>query len=341
MTILVTGGCGYIGSHTITDLLENGYDVVSVDNNSRSTMKLLEGAQKITGKQVVHYNVDLCNFEKTRAIFEKHSIQGIIHFAAFKAVDESMHEPLMYFQNNLVSQINMLRCAEEFKVPNFVFSSSCSVYGNADVIPVTEETPLKKAESPYGRTKQIGEDMIMDLARVSKSRFILLRYFNPVGAHPSAIIGEVPFGRPSNLIPAITQFAAGKLPALKVYGTDYETRDGSCLRDFIHVCDIAHAHTLAIDYLVKGSPGTNCELLNLGTGNGVTVLEAIRAFEKVTGKKLNYELADRRIGDVVAVYANNDKAKKLLNWIPQYSLDDMMKSAWDWEMAMAVTSRMN
>jgi UDP-glucose 4-epimerase len=334
MTILVTGGCGYIGSHTITDLLENGYDVVCVDNNSRSTTQLLEGAQKITGKQVTNYKVDLCNFEETRKVFEKHKIDGIIHFAAFKSVDESVGAPLLYFQNNLVSQINMLRCAEEFKVPNFVFSSSCSVYGNADEIPVTEETPLKKAESPYGRTKQIGEDMIMDLAKTSATKFILLRYFNPVGSHPSGIIGEVPFGKPSNLVPAITQFAAGKIPALKVFGTDYDTRDGSCMRDFIHVSDIAHAHTLAVDYLVKEKPANNCDILNLGTGNGVTVLEAIHAFERVSGKKLGYVLAERRPGDVVAVYANNDKAKRLLKWNPKYTLDDMMKTAWNWEQTL-------
>lgn len=335
MTILVTGGCGYIGSHTIADLLENGYDVISVDNNSRSTLQLLEGVQKIAGKKVTNYKTDLCNFDDTRKIFEQHKIDGIIHFAAFKSVDESVQHPLMYFQNNLVSQINILRCSEEFKVPHFVFSSSCSVYGNADVIPVTEETPLKKAESPYGRTKQIGEDMIHDLARISASKFVLLRYFNPAGAHPSAIIGEVPFGRPSNLVPAITQFAAGKLQALKVFGTDYATRDGSCIRDFVHVSDIAHAHTLAIDYLANKKPASNCEILNLGTGNGVTVLEAIHAFEKVTGKKLNYELAGRRPGDVVAVYANNSKARMLLNWIPRYNLDDMMKTAWQWELALS------
>ena len=333
--ILVTGGCGYIGSHTIVDLVENGYEVISVDNNSRSTTRLLEGVQKIAGREVTNYKTDLCNWEETRKLFERHPIDGIIHFAAFKSVDESVQHPLLYFQNNLVSQVNILRCAEEFKVPHFVFSSSCSVYGNADVIPVTEETPLKKAESPYGRTKQIGEDMIMDIAKISAAKFVLLRYFNPAGAHPSAIIGEVPFGRPSNLVPAITQFAAGKIPALKVYGTDYDTRDGSCIRDFIHVSDIAHAHTLAIDYLASKKTASNCEILNLGTGNGVTVLEAIHAFEKVTGKKLDYSLADRRPGDVVAVYANNNKAKQLLNWIPRYNLDDMMRTAWQWEQVLS------
>jgi UDP-glucose 4-epimerase len=335
MTILVTGGCGYIGSHTIADLLENGYDVVAVDNNSRSTTQLLDGVQKITGQKIVHYKTDLCDFEATRKVFEQHVIDGIIHFAAFKSVDESVQSPLLYFQNNLVSQINILRCCEEFKVPNFVFSSSCSVYGNADEIPVTEETVLKKAESPYGRTKQIGEDMIMDIAKVSAAKFVLLRYFNPVGAHPSAIIGEIPFGRPSNLIPAITQFAAGKLPALKVFGTDYDTRDGSCMRDFIHVCDIAHAHTLAIAYLMNKKTGSNCEILNLGTGNGVTVLEAIHAFEKVSGKNLSYTLAERRPGDVVAVYANNNKAKNLLGWTPRFGLEDMMRTAWKWEEVLS------
>lgn len=333
-TILVTGGCGYIGSHTMVDLIENGYDVISIDNNSRSTTRLLEGAQKITDRKITNYPVDLCDVEALQKVFRKHQIKGIIHFAAFKSVDESVEKPLAYFQNNLVSQINMLRCAEEFDVPHFVFSSSCSVYGNADVIPVTEETPLKKAESPYGRTKQVGEDMIMDVAKVSTRRFILLRYFNPTGAHPSGIIGEMPFGKPSNLVPAITQFAAGKLPALKVYGNDYDTRDGSCIRDFIHVSDIAHAHTLAIGYMAKQTSGNNCEIFNLGTGNGVTVLEAIHAFEKVTGKKLDYTIADRRPGDIVAVYANNDKARQKLNWIPKFDLNDMMKTAWKWENAL-------
>ncbi len=337
-TIVVTGGCGYIGSHTIVDLVENGYDVISIDNNSRSTTRLLDDSEKITGKKIINYNANLCDFAATRQIFERHKVQGIIHFAAFKSVDESVQSPLLYFQNNLISQINILRCADEFKIPHFVFSSSCSVYGNADVIPVTEETALKKAESPYGRTKQIGEDMIMDFAKISETSFILLRYFNPTGAHPSAVIGEVPFGRPSNLVPAITQFAAGKLLDLKVYGTDYDTRDGSCIRDFVHVSDIAHAHTLAIDYLVNKKNKTNCEIFNLGTGNGVTVLETIHAFERITGKKLNYSIAERRSGDIVSIYANNDKAKKLLNWHLKFDLDDMMKTAWDWELVLSRTS---
>jgi UDP-glucose 4-epimerase len=335
MTILVTGGCGYIGSHTLVDLIANGYDVISIDNNSRSGKQLLEGACKITGREIVNYQIDICDYTALRQIFEKHQIDGIIHFAAFKSVDESVQQPLLYFNNNLVSQINILRCCQEFNISNFVFSSSCSVYGNADVIPVTEETILKKAESPYGRTKQIGEDMLRDIAAVSNCNFILLRYFNPAGAHPSAIIGEIPHGRPSNLVPAITQFAIGKIPQLKVFGTDYDTRDGSCIRDFVHVCDIAHAHTLAMNYLVEKSNKSNYEIFNLGTGNGVTVLETITAFEAVAGKKLAYEFDDRRPGDVVAVYANNDKAKSLLQWIPTYNLRDIMLTAWEWELRLS------
>ena len=334
MTILVTGGCGYIGSHTAVDLIENGYEVIIVDNNSRSGNQLLEGAQKITDKKITHYKTDVCNEEEVRDIFRQHKIDGIIHFAAFKSVDESVKEPLLYFQNNLVSQINILRCSEEFGIKNFVFSSSCSVYGNAKEIPVTETTILEKTESPYGRTKQMGEDIIRDLAQASLSNFILLRYFNPAGAHPSAVIGEVPFGRPSNLVPAITQFAKGKLRELKVFGTDYATRDGSCIRDFVHVCDIAHAHTLAMNYLVQQNNQTNCEVFNLGTGNGVTVLETIKAFEAVTDKKLDYQLAERRAGDVVAVYANNDKARNLLGWQPKYDLQDIMRTAWKWEQKL-------
>lgn len=334
MKVLVTGGCGYIGSHTIVDLLQNGYEVICVDNNSRSGLSLLEGARSITGKDIPFHQADICDYEALRSVFSQYEIGGVIHFAAFKSVDESVKQPLLYFQNNLVSQINMLRCCTEFGIKNFVFSSSCSVYGNADVIPVTEETVLKVAESPYGRTKQIGEDMIHDIAKVSEASYILLRYFNPAGAHPSAVIGEVPFGRPSNLVPAITQFAAGKLPQLKVFGTDYDTRDGSCIRDFVHVSDIAHAHTLAMDYLVNNKNQSNCEIFNLGTGNGVTVLETIAAFESITGKKLDYKLDDRRPGDVVAVYANNDKARNLLNWIPAYSLEDIMRTAWAWELKL-------
>jgi len=333
-TILVTGGCGYIGSHTIVDLIENGYDVISVDNNSRSNPGMLTGIESITGKKVKNYKVDLCNFDDTFAIFHENDIRGVIHFAAYKAVGESVEKPLLYFENNLTSLINLLKCVQEFETPYFVFSSSCTVYGNPDQIPVTEKTPPKPAESPYGYTKQMGEQIINEFAKSIGTHCILLRYFNPVGAHPSIKIGEMPIGKPQNLVPAITQTAIGKLDKMTVYGNDYDTRDGSCLRDFIHVSDIAHAHTLAIKYLEEEKNTGLCEVFNLGSGNGVTVLEAIHAFEKVSGTKLNYEIGPRRTGDVIAIYANNDLARKLLGWDPQYSLEDMMRTAWEWEQRL-------
>ncbi len=338
--ILVTGGCGYIGSHTIVDLVENGFDVISVDNNSRSSAQILQGVEKITGKKVKNYKVDLCNFDDTFAIFaENEDIEGIIHFAAYKAVGESVEQPLMYFENNLVSLINLLKCVQEFHIPYFVFSSSCTVYGNPDVIPVTEATPPKPAESPYGYTKQMGEQIINEFSKASHSQSILLRYFNPVGAHPSVAIGELPIGKPNNLVPVITQTAIGKLPQLTVFGDDYPTRDGSCLRDFIHVCDIAHAHTLALEFLIKGKTNKRCEVFNLGTGNGVTVLEAIKAFEEVSGQKLNYVIGPRRSGDVVAIYANNDYARTQLNWDIKFSLNDMLGTAWKWEQRLKVDEK--
>ena len=302
--ILVTGGCGYIGAHTIVDLIENGYDPICVDNNSRSTPVLLEGIRKITGVKVKNYKVDLCNFDDTHAIFQENpEIEGIIHFAAYKSVGESVIQPLLYFENNIVSLINILKCVKEFEVPYFIFSSSCTVYGNPDEIPVTESTPMKSAESPYGYTKQIGEQIVSEVTKGIFTQSILLRYFNPVGAHPSSMIGEIPLGRPENLVPAITQTAIGKLPQMKVYGNDYPTRDGSCVRDYIHVCDIAHAHTLALQYLMTQKNNKRCEVFNLGSGTGVTVLEAIQAFEKVSGVQLNYIIGPKRAGDVVAVYA--------------------------------------
>jgi UDP-glucose 4-epimerase len=333
-TILVTGGCGYIGSHTIVDLIKNGYDVISVDNNSRSNPGMLTGIESITGKKIKNYKVDLCNFDDTFAIFHENDIRGVIHFAAFKAVGESVEKPLLYFENNLTSLINLLKCVQEFETPYFVFSSSCTVYGNPDQIPVTEKTPPKPAESPYGYTKQMGEQIINEFAKSIGTHCILLRYFNPVGAHPSIKIGEMPIGKPQNLVPAITQTAIGKLEKMTVYGNDYDTRDGSCLRDFIHVSDIAHAHTLAIKYLEEEKNTGLCEVFNLGSGNGVTVLEAIHAFEKVSGTKLNYEIGPRRTGDVIAIYANNDLARQLLGWNPQYSLEDMMRTAWEWEQRL-------
>jgi UDP-glucose 4-epimerase len=332
-TILVTGGCGYIGAHTMVDLIENGYRVISIDNNSRSNPSILDGVKKITGIDVKNYKVNLCNFDETHAIFQENdNITGIIHFAAYKAVGESVEKPLEYYDNNLNSLINILRCAAEFNVPHFVFSSSCTVYGNPLSIPVTEDSPFQPASSPYGATKQMGEDIVQNTLRaVPNLKAVLLRYFNPVGAHPSIAIGELPIGKPQNLVPAITQTAIGKLPQMKVWGSDYDTKDGTCVRDYIHVCDIAHAHTLALQFLEKGNNKTNCEIFNLGTGEGYSVLELIKTFEKVSGVSLNYILAERRPGDVIAIYANNNKAKNELGWHTKYSVEDMMQSAWEWE----------
>lgn len=335
MKVLVTGGCGYIGAHTIVDLINHGFDVVSVDSNIRSTTQLLDGIEKITGKKIRNYKVDLCNLEDTHAVFhENRDIVGVIHFAALKTVPESVAEPLLYFNNNLISLVNILKCIKEFNVPNFVFSSSCSVYGNASDLPVVEETPLGEAQSPYARTKQMGEQIIADYNRVNSTQSIVLRYFNPVGAHPSALIGELPLGRPDNLVPMITQTAIGKRPKLTVFGHDYDTRDGSCIRDYIHVMDIANAHTKALQYLIDKKNSSNCEIFNLGTGNGVTVLEAIKAFERISNVKLNYELGPRRPGDVVAIYANNTRAKEKLGWEPQTGIEDMMRTAWQWEVSL-------
>jgi len=306
-----------------------------VDNNSRSTPALLEGVKLISGITVKNYKVDLCNFDDTYAIFQENSnIEGIIHFAAFKAVGESVEKPLLYFENNLFSLINILKCAKEFNIPNFIFSSSCTVYGSPDEIPVTEQTPQKPPESPYGATKQMGEEIVKEVTNTGETQSILLRYFNPVGAHPSALIGELPLGKPENLVPAITQTAIGKIKRLVVHGDDYPTRDGSCVRDYIHVCDIAHAHILALQHLIDKKNTTPCEIFNLGTGDGVTVLEVIHSFEKVSGVKLNYIIGPRRPGDVVAVYANNSLAKSVLDWTPKFSLDEMMSSAWKWELKL-------
>jgi UDP-glucose 4-epimerase len=333
--ILVTGGCGYIGAHTIVDLIENGFHPISIDNNSRSTPSLLAGIKEITGIAVKNYKVDLSNFDETFAVFQENpDIKGIIHFAAFKAVGESVEKPLLYFENNLFSLINILKCTKEFNVPHFIFSSSCTVYGSPDSIPVTEESPVKAAESPYGATKQMGEEIVRDVTKTGGLQSILLRYFNPVGAHPTALIGELPLGKPENLVPAITQTAIGKIKQLTVYGDDYPTRDGSCIRDYVHVCDIAHAHTLALQYLIQKKNADPCEIFNLGTGNGVTVLEAIQSFEKVSGKKLNYTIGNRRPGDIMAIFANNSLAKKELQWNPKYALDEMMATAWKWELKL-------
>lgn len=335
-TILVTGGCGYIGAHTIVDLIENGFNVISVDNLSRASDQSLVGIEKITGKKIKNYTVDLTDKVDTENIFiENPGITGIIHFAAYKAVGESVELPLDYYENNLCSLVHLLQMSVKYHAKHFIFSSSCTVYGNPDASSVTETTPLQAAASPYGATKQMGEVIVKDTANTYPISAILLRYFNPVGAHPSTAIGELPIGRPQNLVPAITQTAIGKLPKMQVHGTDYDTRDGSCIRDYIHVCDIAHAHTLALQYSIKNNQEKSCEVFNLGTGNGITVLEAIQAFEKVSGVQLNYEIGPRRAGDIVAIYANNDKAVKQLGWNCKFGLDEMMLTAWQWEQSLA------
>jgi len=333
--ILVTGGCGYIGSHTIIDLIQNGFEVICADNFSRSSPDILNGIENATGVRVKNYPIDLCNFDDTHAVFQENpDLTGIIHFAAFKEVGESVNVPMLYFENNLVSLFNILKCAGEFNIPHFVFSSSCTVYGNPKSIPVTETMPFEVAESAYGFTKQMGENILEQSYKSLKLKVALLRYFNPVGAHPSNEIGEMPYGKPANLVPAITQTAIGKLPEMKVHGNDYPTRDGSCIRDYIHVADIAHAHTLAISYLISLNKEVTCEVFNLGSGNGYTVLEVIAAFEKSTKQKLNYSIGPRRNGDVVAIYANNDKAQNILGWKPVLSIEQMMITAWNWELKL-------
>lgn len=333
--ILVTGGAGYIGSHTIVDLIQNGFDVISVDSYARSSKDIFKGIEAITGKLIKNYEIDVCDYYSLYQLFEKEKdIQGIIHFAAYKSVNESVINPIMYYENNMYSLLNVLKCIEAFHIPYFVFSSSCSVYGNIKELPVSENTPLSKPESPYAATKQMGEQIILDFSKTTNANSILLRYFNPVGAHPSALIGEVPYGKPANLVPAITQTAIGLQEKLLVWGNDYDTRDGSCIRDYIHVMDIAHAHTLALLYSQKSTDKKLCKIFNVGSGNGVSVLEAIAAFEKVSGVKLNYEIGPRREGDVISIYASNENICNQLNWQPKYNLDEMMKSAWKWQLVL-------
>jgi len=335
MKVIVTGGTGYIGSHTITDLLENNFEVVCIDSLARSTKYALKAIEQITNKRIKFYQIDLCNKQDTFDVLEQHKdAVGIIHFAAFKTVPESVANPLLYYNNNLISLNNVLEGIQKFNIPNFVFSSSCSVYGNTKELPVTEDTPFQEAESAYAHTKQIGEQIIQHYSKVSSTQSILLRYFNPVGAHPSGLLGEMTVNKPDNLVPYITQTAIGKLEQLTVFGSDYDTPDGSCIRDYIHVCDIAHAHTLALQYLIENNNKTNCEVFNLGTGKGVSVLEAIYAFEKVTNRKLNYIIGARRSGDVEKIYANNTKAAIALKWKCRYNIEDAMLSAWNWEVKM-------
>ncbi len=336
--ILVTGGCGYIGSHTIVDLIGHGFTTVSVDNLLNSNESALDGVAQITGQKVQNYRTDLCDLEGVRQVFRDHpDIQGVIHFAALKLVGESVEKPQLYYRNNVVGLLNLLECMQEAGVPHLIFSSSCSVYGNASELPVTESTPRQEAESPYARTKQIGEDILQDLTKVDpRINAILLRYFNPAGAHESARIGEDPSNPATNLVPVITETAAGKRAELVVFGNDYPTRDGSNVRDYIHVMDLANAHTKALQYLLEKRNAARCEIFNLGSGEGVTVLEAIQAFERATGVKLNYRIGPRRPGDVVAIYANLDKATRLLGWVPQRNIDDIMRTAWAWEQVRSV-----
>lgn len=328
--ILVTGGCGYIGSHTIVDLIENGYEIVSIDNFSNSFPETINNIFQITGVKITNYNIDLCSLENLKPVFEQHKdLDGIIHFAALKAVGESVEEPLKYYKNNILGLLNLLECCKIFQISNFVFSSSCSVYGNTKKLPVEENTALAVSESPYAETKVMAERIIIDFAKTTPFKVSLLRYFNPIGAHKSGFIGEHSKTEPLNLMPRITGTALGKYDSFKVFGTTYSTRDGSCIRDYIHVSDIAHGHTLALKYLFEQEDSL-VEVFNMGSGNGVSVLEMIAAFEAGTKEKLNYSIEAKRAGDVVAIYANNDKAKKLLGWQPKQSLENMMITAWNW-----------
>lgn len=334
MNVLVTGGTGYIGSHTVVELIKKGYTPIVADNFSNSRKEVLSALEKITGKKIIFIDVDLCDKDSTRRIFSDHKIDATIHFAAFKAVGESVNDPLKYYRNNLLSLINLLEIYKELKLDNFVFSSSCSVYGEQEILPVSESSKLSQAESPYGNTKQIGEEIMADTLKVSGFNGIALRYFNPAGAHESALIGEYPLQPPSNLVPVITQTAIGKRKSVTIFGSDYNTKDGTCVRDYIHVVDIAKAHITAIDRLIKKQNTDKFEIYNLGSGKGNTVLEVIKTFEKVTGQKLNYTLGPRRPGDVEKVYADTTKANTQLMWKSELTLEDIVSSAWKWELTM-------
>ena len=331
--VIVTGGCGYIGSHTILEMIENtDFEPICIDNNINSSPKAMDRIEKITGKRVKHYAVDLCDAKATEEVFkENNDAVAIIHFAALKAVGESVEIPLEYYNNNLSSLNNVLRYTHQYGINNFIFSSSCSLYGNVSELPVSEETPLNTPESPYANTKKIGEEIIQDYVKVSNVKAISLRYFNPVGAHTSGLIGEDPINKPNNLVPVVTAVASGKMEKITVFGDDYDTRDGSCIRDYIHVTDIARAHISAVNFLLEGKQESNYDVLNLGTGNGVTVIELIKAFEKVAQLKLNYVVGERRGGDVVAVYSDNTKVAKYLQWVPEYGIEKMMETAWKWQ----------
>ncbi|MBK9511298.1 MAG: UDP-glucose 4-epimerase GalE [Cytophagaceae bacterium] len=334
MKVLVTGGAGFIGSHTVVELVNAGYTPVIVDNFSNSEKSVLKGLKNILGFDVSFYEFDCNDFNKLKEVVEAEKIEGIIHFAAYKAVGESVANPLKYYRNNLGSMITVLEVMKETGVKNLVFSSSCTVYGQPDHIPVTEETPKKKAESPYGNTKAIGEDILEDVIKSGeKMDIVALRYFNPIGAHPTAEIGELPNGVPSNLVPFITQTAIGKREQLTVFGNDYDTPDGSNIRDFIHVVDLAKAHVSALE-LLKSKSGNSYDVFNLGTGEGNSVLELINTFEEVNDLKLNYKIGPRRPGDVEKIYGEVTKAEKILNWKTQISLDESLADAWRLEQKL-------
>jgi UDP-glucose 4-epimerase len=331
--ILVTGGTGYIGSHTAVELIGEGYEVVIIDNLYNSEAGVIDRIGQITGVKPELAVFDICDEEKLKVFFNKHNnIKGIIHFAAYKAVGESVNKPLDYYRNNLLSLIRLLESMKTFGIPGLVFSSSCTVYGQPEKLPVSENSPVQPAVSPYGNTKQIGEEIIRDtVAADNKIKAISLRYFNPIGAHPSALIGELPRGVPENLVPYITQTAYGLRKELKVFGDDYDTSDGSCIRDYLHVVDLAKAHVTAVKRLIENKNKTNYEVFNLGTGKGVSVLEAIKSFEHATGIKVNYKITGRRAGDIEKIWADPTLANKELGWKTVSTLDESMRTAWEWE----------
>lgn len=332
MKVLVTGGLGYIGSHTAVELQNKGYNVVIIDDLSNSSKDVLNGIKTITKITPEFEEIDLKEKSKVQDFFNRHKdIVGVIHFAASKAVRESVNQPLMYYENNISTLIYVLQEMKKLNKQNFIFSSSCTVYGQADKLPINEDAPIKIAESPYGNTKQIGEEIIKDLCKVSSLKAVALRYFNPVGAHSTAEIGELPLGVPQNLVPYITQTGIGLREKLSVFGDDYPTEDGTCIRDYIHVVDLAKAHVVALQRLLEEKSTSNFEVFNLGTGKGSSVLDVIESFERVSNTKLNYKIGKRREGDVVAAYADTTKANNELDWKAELTLDDAMLSAWEWE----------
>jgi UDP-glucose 4-epimerase len=337
--ILVTGGAGYIGSHTSVELLNRGYHVFIIDNLSNSRAEVIDAVEKIAGKKISFHHFDLGDKEAVEFFFNQNKIDATIHFAAYKAVGESVEDPLKYYRNNLLSLINLLEVYQKRNLNNFIFSSSCSVYGQSKKQPIDESAPLAKAESPYGNTKQIGEEILSDTIRVSNINGISLRYFNPAGAHESALIGEYPLGTPSNLVPVITQTAIGLRALTTVFGSDYNTPDGTCIRDYIHVVDIARAHIAAVERLLENKNKRKFEIFNLGTGKGKTVIEVIHAFEKTTGVKLNYKIGERRAGDVEKIWADASLANSELGWKAEKSLEEIMSSAWKWEKELSQKSK--